>query len=87
MPVNNLPRFNKKIVFAAVATLIIIATAAILWLFAVSEKGAPETKEEISAPRSEAEKVDEFAEFPEAVRPLFQDSLDEAISDIEELEQ
>lgn len=77
--------FNKKIIVSA-AALAIIALILSLWFLVLSKKEAPDIEREIIAPKEETTGIDEFLEFPEEARPLLQDSLDEALSDIEALE-
>lgn len=75
---------RKQFTFVGIAVLIGVITA-ILWFFVLSKKEVPDTEGEIIAPEEEVEKIDEFSEFPEDMRPLLKDSLDEALLDIEAL--
>ena len=85
MQTNNPSHHNKKIVLTIVLVFIVIAVAS-FWYFSILKRETPETGEKTSVPQEETEDTVEFSEFPEDVRPLLKDSLDEAIMDIKDLE-
>lgn len=91
MQTNNSFHLNKKVIFAIVIVFI-VAIVAGLWYFAILKREiilkreAPGAFPKIILPQSETESVDEFLEFPQDVRPLLKNSLDEALEDIKALE-
>jgi len=85
MQINNSPHLDKKIIFTTVLALVVVVVAG-LWYFDILKKKTPEIDDKIVIPVDETEKIDEFSEFPEDVRPLLKNSLDEALEDIKALE-
>lgn len=85
MQLNSSPHSNRKIIFTIVILLIVVVAGS-LWFFVLSKKEIRVTGGKIFVPQEAAEKADEFSEFPEEVRPLLRNSLDEALGDIEALQ-
>lgn len=78
-------KVSKKFIFTAIVALLVLA-AVVLWFLFLLKKEVPDIEGEIIAPKEEAAEIGEFLEFPKEVQPLLQDSLDEALEDIEALE-
>jgi len=76
---------NKKIIFLALA-LLVIGGVTVLWFLVLSQKETIDIKGDTVAPSGAEEAAGDFLEFPKEARPLLQHSLDESLKDIEALE-